>query len=156
MSSCEENKPKNNTNYDKEKLLQINRHLLEEEEHLIESYTDRLQADVKKTGTGLRYYLVSEGHGAQPKEGNTVRIQYKIKRLSGEVLYASEENSYKSFLIGKDEIESGIHEGLQLMKTGGKSNFIVPSHLAFGFSGDRNKIPPSTPLIYEIYLLGIE
>jgi FKBP-type peptidyl-prolyl cis-trans isomerase len=58
-------------------------------------------------------------------------------------------------MIGKDNIESGLHEALQLMRIGDKMRFILPSHLAHGLIGDQTKIPPRASVIYEIELLEL-
>jgi len=43
------------------------------------------------------------------------------------------------------------------MKKGEKSKIILPSYLGFGEQGSSDgKIPPYTPLLYEIELLNIE
>jgi FKBP-type peptidyl-prolyl cis-trans isomerase len=42
------------------------------------------------------------------------------------------------------------------MRAGDKARFIFPSHLAFGFTGDSQKIPQNASVIYDIQLLRIE
>jgi FKBP-type peptidyl-prolyl cis-trans isomerase len=39
---------------------------------------------------------------------------------------------------------------------GGKAKFILPSHLAYGLTGDQDKIPPQSPVVYDIELIEIE
>jgi FKBP-type peptidyl-prolyl cis-trans isomerase FkpA len=56
-------------------------------------------------------------------------------------------------VVGMEEIESGIHKAVQFMKKGDKALILIPSHLAHGLLGDMNKIPPQTPIIYDIYIL---
>jgi FKBP-type peptidyl-prolyl cis-trans isomerase len=42
------------------------------------------------------------------------------------------------------------------MHVGDKAKFILPSHLAHGIMGDNDKIPPLTPVVYNIELLSIQ
>jgi FKBP-type peptidyl-prolyl cis-trans isomerase len=58
--------------------------------------------------------------------------------------------------VGKDDVESGIHQSVQLMHLGDKGLFIIPSYLAQGIAGDRDKIPPGAVVIYDISLLKVQ
>ena len=53
-------------------------------------------------------------------------------------------------------VESGLEEGILLMKTGGKAKFILPPHLAYGLPGDGKKIPARAILVYDVELLSIQ
>jgi FKBP-type peptidyl-prolyl cis-trans isomerase len=59
-------------------------------------------------------------------------------------------------MIGKGGVEAGLEDGILLMHEGGRAKFIIPSHLAFGLTGNGNKIPPKSTLIYDIKLLKIK
>jgi FKBP-type peptidyl-prolyl cis-trans isomerase len=54
--------------------------------------------------------------------------------------------------VGHDDIESGIHKGLQYLKRGDKAILLIPSPLAHGLLGDMKKIPPQMPIVYEVQL----
>lgn len=58
-------------------------------------------------------------------------------------------------LVGKDNVEAGLHEGIQLMHVGDQMRFILPSHLAHGLTGDQSKIPPLASVVYEVELLEL-
>ncbi len=51
-----------------------------------------------------------------------------------------------------EEAISGLKEGLQLMKEGGKTRFVVPPDLAWGNRGAGSKIGPNAALIFDIRL----
>ena len=110
---------------------------------------------MEMTQTGLRYMLVSSGKGPLAQTGQKAKVVYKISLLDGTVAYSSEKDGPKEFLIGKDYVESGLHEGIRLMHVGDKMRFILPSHLAHGLTGDQTKIPPLSSVVYEIELLEL-
>jgi FKBP-type peptidyl-prolyl cis-trans isomerase FkpA len=121
----------------------------------IEQYIKAHQYEMQRTNSGLRWMLLKKGDGPQAQAGLTATVSYKIYLLDGTVCYTSEKDKPKDVLIGKDNVEAGLHEGLQLMHVGDKMRFILPSHLAHGLSGDQSKIPPLTSVVYEIELLNL-
>jgi FKBP-type peptidyl-prolyl cis-trans isomerase len=42
------------------------------------------------------------------------------------------------------------------MNVGDEAIFILPSHLAYGLSGDRSRIPFESPLIYDVKLVKLD
>lgn len=110
---------------------------------------------MEMTASGLRYMTIKPGKGPLAKTGQVAKVVYKISLLDGTVCYSSEKDGPKEVLIGKDYIESGLHEGLTLMHVGDKMRFILPSHLAHGLAGDQSKIPPLSSVVYEIELLEL-
>lgn len=111
--------------------------------------------EMQMTQSGLRYMLISPGKGPLAQNGQKAKVVYKISLLDGSVAYTSEKDGPKEFLIGKDYVESGLHEGIKLMHVGDKMLFILPSHLAHGLTGDQTKIPPLSSVVYEIELLEL-
>lgn len=110
---------------------------------------------METTASGIYYMKLKEGKGEQAKTGQTAKVNYKISLLDGTVCYTSEKDGPKEFLIGKDNVESGLHEGIQMMRVGDKMRFILPSFRAHGLTGDNSKIPALASVVYEIELLGL-
>lgn len=111
---------------------------------------------MKSTGTGLRYYIFKENPKGKPvKMKSEIKIKYKVSLLDGTECYSSDKKGPRTFLVGADNIETGLHEGVQLMREGEKAIFILPAHLAFGLVGDRDKIPPKSTVEYEIEILRV-
>jgi FKBP-type peptidyl-prolyl cis-trans isomerase len=134
-----------------------NKALREKEEREIEDFIARYGWDMKETGTGLRYLIYYHGNGKErAKPGMIATINFEVMLINGQVCYTSKEDGTKQFLIEKADIESGLHEGIQLMSEGDKAKLIIPSHLAFGLPGDQNKIPKRATLIYDVELVKLQ
>lgn len=108
-----------------------------------------------KTASGLAYKHIKEGTGATPKETDVVKVHYHGTLPDGTVFDSSVERKQEvSFPLNR--VIRGWTEGLQLMKVGGKSKFVIPSELGYGDAGAPPKIPGGATLIFEVELLGIE
>jgi FKBP-type peptidyl-prolyl cis-trans isomerase FkpA len=83
-----------------------------------------------------------------------VILTYTISLPDGTECYRNTDKP-GSFVIGRDQVESGLHEVLLLMHLGDRAKVILPSHLAFGLTGDSGKIPSHATLIYDLHLVGI-
>ena len=157
FSSCgDDNKKKKFTKKEqklvKEKLVDVNNFLVKKESDEIDAYVLNRKWKMTTSGTGLRYEIYEKGKGELTSLGKFAKVNYKIYLLDGTVCYDSKQDGYKEFKIGEDYVETGIHEGVQLMHVGDKARFILPSHLAHGLLGDMNKIPPQTPIVYDIQI----
>ena len=140
----------------KDDIVNANKPAVVMEQDEINAYIKAHGYVMLSTGTGLRYMFIKENKkGKEIKVNNEIEIKYKVWLLDGTLCYSSAEKGTRIFAVGADNVESGVHEGVQLMKEGGKALFILPSHLAFGLIGDRNKIPPKTAVVYEIEVLEV-
>ena len=107
------------------------------------------------TATGLVYEELVAGKGASPKPTDKVKVHYTGRFLDGRVFDSSVERGQPADLPLNRVIKCW-HEGMQLMKVGGKAKFYCPSALAYGERGaGGGRIPPNAPLTFEIELLGI-
>jgi FKBP-type peptidyl-prolyl cis-trans isomerase FkpA len=108
-----------------------------------------------KTASGLAYKVIKEGTGATPKETDIVKVHYHGTLVDGTVFDSSVERKQPvSFPLNR--VIKGWTEGLQTMKVGGKSKFVIPSELAYGDAGAPPKIAGGATLIFEVELLAIE
>ena len=57
--------------------------------------------------------------------------------------------------MDKEELFSGLREGLKLMKPSESVTFIFPSQKAYGYYGDENRISINVPLICNVNLKTI-
>lgn len=138
-----------------DKLIEANKMYVKRENDEIDQYVAHRGWKMATTGTGLRYMITQKGTGELAVIEKQAKVNYKISLLDGTVCYSSDSTGAKIFMIGKDNVESGLHEGIQLLHVGDKAIFILPSHLAHGLIGDEKKIPPRATVIYDIQLLAI-
>lgn len=101
--------------------------------------------------SGFWYYYTSkiENDTIQPKFGDILDFQISISDLKGNEIYANET---KTYVMDKQELFTGLREGLKLMKPDESVTFIFPSQKAFGYYGDDDKIGTNVPLICEVTL----
>ena len=158
FAACQNDKPKVVINEEKLKkpLMDINRSKVEMENDQINKYIKRRGWNVVKTGTGLRYMIYQKGNGDLAEEGKIANVNYTITLLNGDTAYSTQETGPQDFLIGMDNVESGLHEGIQYLRVGDKAKLILPSFLAHGLMGDLDKIPMRSTIIYDIELLGVK
>ena len=140
----------------KEPLIQLNKQDIETEEKQIADFVSRYGWKMEETGTGLRYLIYQKGNGPKSAKGKLVSIAFTISLLNGTICYSSDEEGEKEFVLGLNQVESGLEEGIMRMRVGDKAKFILPSHLAHGLIGDLNKIPQKVTLVYDVELLSIK
>jgi len=108
-----------------------------------------------KTASGLAYKHVTEGTGASPKETDIVKVHYHGTLTDGTVFDSSKERG-QPVEFPLNRVIKGWTEGVQLMKIGGKTRFVIPSDLAYGDAGAPPKIKGGDTLVFEVELLEIK
>lgn len=102
------------------------------------------------------YYNVKQADSLiSPDFGDIVNFNYNIKTLNNEVIYTTEDLKTQNYVMDKQELFSGLREGLKLMKSGETVTFMFPSQKAFGYYGDENKIGTNVPLKCEVSVNSI-
>jgi FKBP-type peptidyl-prolyl cis-trans isomerase FkpA len=105
------------------------------------------------TDSGLQYEVLNSGQGSKPKASDTVKVNYLGTLLDGTEFDSSyTRNKPASFPLNR--VIKGWTEGVQLMNTGAKYRFYVPSELAYG-ARSTGKISSHSTLIFEVELLEI-
>jgi gliding motility-associated peptidyl-prolyl isomerase len=140
------------------KSVERNKKLNNKEETLI-------TAIIKKDSTvnyiasakGYWYYYNTRGDVKtdKPVKGDLAFFDYEIKDLKGKVIYTKEELKPQKYAVDKQNIMIGLRDGIKLMHKGDKVTFLFPSHMAFGYHGDNNKISTNQPLICVVTLNNI-
>lgn len=90
-----------------------------------------------------------------PKTGDIAFFDYDIKNLSDSTIYTKEELQPQKYLVDKEEIMQGLRSGIKLMKKGETVTFLFPSHIAYGYHGDKNKIGTNIPIICTVTINDI-
>ncbi len=107
-----------------------------------------------KTDSGLVYIPLREGTGASPKSTDTVKVNYRGTLHDGREFESSIKRGKPSeFRV--DSVIKCLNEGLQKMKTGGKSRLVCPASIGYGDNGFGETILPGSTLDFEIELLEI-
>ena len=121
----------------------------------IDGYIKKKSLNVIKTKTGLRYDIYDNKEGDNIITKQKAVIKYKVTLLDGTECYSTKDE-VEEFTVGKDYVESGLHEGITYMSKGDKAIIIIPSHLAHGTTGDFKKIPMRSTIVYDIELIDIK
>ncbi len=109
------------------------------------------------TNSGLKYQDLKAGTGEPARSGDYVTVHYVGMLADGKEFDSSVKHGKPfSFMIDKDQVIKGWHEGLVGMKAGGKRRLTIPPQLAYGSEGSRGAIPPNATLTFDIELLKIE
>lgn len=138
-----------------ESLIRANKQAVKAESEQIDRFVERYHWQMKETGSGLRYYIYENGNGEKAQTDKIATLKYEVRLITGDLIYSSEEDGLKEFLIGRGGVESGLEEGILLLRVGDRAKFIIPSHLGFGLLGDQDKVPPKSTLIYDIELISL-
>lgn len=109
--------------------------------------------------SGLYYIELIPGTGRTPVDNDTVYFKYQAKFLDHVTWDTNDPDSVPYMhVIGTNvgPVVAGVDEGLRYMKEGGKSKFLTPSSLAYGFEGIWQIVPGYTPLLWVIELDSVK
>jgi FKBP-type peptidyl-prolyl cis-trans isomerase FkpA len=137
----------------KQEMAEMNRYLVQKDREIIENYIERKNLKMTESPTGLWYYVKDDGNGEYLKDNDRIVMDYECSLLDGTVCYSSADLGPKEIILGRSDLESGMNEGLRLLKPGAEALFILPPFLAFGLVGDGKKIPPRTIIVYSVSIL---
>jgi peptidylprolyl isomerase len=97
------------------------------------------------------------GTGAVAKAGDTVTVNYVgVLYKNGKEFDASWKRSEPfTFTLGKGQVIPGWDQGVAGMKVGERRELIIPAALGYGAKGSPPAIPPNSPLVFVVDLLGV-
>ncbi|MBN1107284.1 MAG: FKBP-type peptidyl-prolyl cis-trans isomerase [Bacteroidales bacterium] len=131
-------------------MTELNRYLVVKDRERIQNYIERKDLKMQETPSGLWYMIRSEGSGERFADNDVVVLEYRCTLLDGTFCYSSDDSGPLEVVLGKSRIESGLDQGLRMLRPGGSAVFILPPFLAWGFPGDGKKIPSRAVVVYEI------
>ena len=138
--------------------VERNKILNAQEETVINKIIEKQDQDFIASESGFWYYYntkVEIDSLKTPNFGDIINYDYDIKALNGNIIYSKNDIKNQTYAMDKQELFTGLREGLKLMKTGETVTFIFPSQKAYGYYGDENKIGRNMPLICEVTVNSI-
>ena len=103
-------------------------------------------------GFWYTYLIENNTDTIRPKKGDVAFFDYEVRDLKGNVIYSEVELKPQTYLVDKQNIMTGLREGIKLMRKNEKVTFLFPSHIAYGYHGDEKKIGTNQPLICTVSL----
>ena len=131
--------------------------LVQQDKNTILNYAIDNNLDVQMTQKGLFFLIKNEGKGNLLKWGDKISANYTGQFLDGKIFDSTKtKGEPMSFYIGN--MIDGWNEGLQLLRPGAKAIFLVPSALAYGEKGIKDKkerdiIPANSVLRFDIEII---
>ncbi|MBU0765590.1 MAG: FKBP-type peptidyl-prolyl cis-trans isomerase [Bacteroidetes bacterium] len=131
----------------------------EEFEHVnLKQFIQDENLGVTPTPSGMYVINIQEGNGKKIEYGDTITINYEGWFLNGKFFDSTKERQDPfTFVYGTEwQVIRGIEEALGRMCEGERTIFIMPSRMAFGYTGSSTGIiPPFTSVIFEIEVLKV-
>ncbi len=104
------------------------------------------------------YYKILEGDSLKNTpniKGMQLSYTCDIFDVHNTIIYDSKDVGFLTYYVDEQEIIYGLQEGLKLMDENDTFVFLFPSHVAFGYAGDGDKIGINQPLKYKVKLFKI-
>ncbi len=149
------------------KYMQVIKPAIEQEKRAViaeankivsQEYLDEKAAvsGVLKSETGLLYQVHNAGISAPAVETDTIRINYTLYSMDGEVLDTNVgKNSPLVYVVGEGGYVPGFMEGVEILGAEGNATIYLPSDLAYGDNGAGDKIKPGDALQFDIEVVSI-
>ena len=139
-----------------EKFIRANQYMQQRHQDHITAFLERVGWKAEVSPSGLWIVVDKPGEGRRIRENMRITYTFESTLLDGTPCYQATLEEPKQITIGTGGVESGVEQGLQLLREGAEAIFLIPPHLAHGNFGDREKIPGNSVLIYRIQVLKVE
>jgi len=130
--------------------IEGNKKILHWEDEEMNLFIKRYQWDMQRTGTGMYVQILEPGQGDTFQEGDDITLKCKTFLLSGEMVYDSDKDGLKVFKVARSEEIEALHEAALMLRPGARARLVIPSHLAYGVSGDGNRINGRVPIAMTV------
>lgn len=137
------------------KSAERNKKLISSEEGQIDSIINsnpQIKYIASTKGYWYTYVVKNTLDTITPKKGDVAFFTYEIKDIKGNIIYSELELRPQTYSIDKQNIMTGLREGIKLMHKKEKVTFLFPSHIAYGYHGDDKKIGTNQSLICTVTL----
>ncbi|MBF4491833.1 MULTISPECIES: gliding motility-associated peptidyl-prolyl isomerase GldI [unclassified Flavobacterium] len=116
-----------------------------------------------KSNPKVKYYATRKGYWFSYDERNTAETQtphkgdiayfnLEVKDISGKIIYSEADLGPQTYYVDKQDIMMGLRDGIKFMHKNETVTFLFPSHIAYGYHGDNNKIGPNESLMCTVTL----
>lgn len=158
IASCQQTQQKEQQQFNetkvKQQFVKANQQMVIKENDDMDYYQKSHKLPFITTTSGTRHYVYKPSlKGDSIKDGDVITLNYTISLLDGTECYSSKTDGVKEFKVGMGEAENGLHKAVLHLKTGDKALILIPSYLAHGLLGDSKKIPPQSPIVYDLEIL---
>lgn len=129
--------------------IKRNKAIVKKEEELIKKIIDAdttRQYFSSSNGFWYAYDVSNSKDSITPDTGDEVEFNYNILSLKNDTIYSRAELGERALIIDKENIFSGLRQGLKLMKANETVIFYFPSHKVYGYYGDQQKIGRNVPI----------
>lgn len=141
------------------KSVEISKEVVAEEEEIFDSIM-KANPDTEyllsQKGYWYAFIEKSETEDYLPEAGDLVYFDSQITSVYGDSIYRKGELKTREYMVDKEEILIGLRDGLKRLKKGEKAQFLFPSHVAYGYIGDKNRIGMNVPVIYTVTVIDIK
>ncbi|NCQ50315.1 FKBP-type peptidyl-prolyl cis-trans isomerase [archaeon] len=93
---------------------------------------------------------IKVGNGEHPKYDSIVKVEYRGMFKNGQIF----DQSTSPIEFNLNQVIPCWTTGVQAMRVSGIAKLDCPSETAYGIRGMNNIIPPNTPLVFEVKLVG--
>jgi FKBP-type peptidyl-prolyl cis-trans isomerase len=108
-------------------------------------YTIEDSSRIRAYPDGLQLYIVKQGPGDYPQNGENVRLHYYGVLADGTVFDESySRDEPLEFTIGSGKVIAGLESAAKKLRFGTKAIAFVPPALGYG-DGKSTKLPPKIP-----------
>lgn len=138
--------------------VERNKKLNSKEHASIEKLLKNKNIDYIASQSGFWYYYnnkIDIDSLKTPNFGDIVNFNYDVKTINGNLIYSEEDLKTQDYAMDKQELFTGLREGLKLMKPGETVTFLFPSQKAYGYYGDQKKIGTNMPLMCKVTVNSI-
>ncbi|MBA1292192.1 FKBP-type peptidyl-prolyl cis-trans isomerase [Pseudomonas lurida] len=111
---------------------------------------EKASKGVRELADGILLTELTPGTGNTPSANSQVQVKYVGQLPDGTVFDKSNQPQW----FRLDSVINGWSSALRQMPVGAKWRLVIPSAQAYGADGAGELIPPYTPLVFEIELLG--
>ena len=144
--------------------------MAQEEPEEIAKYVADNKITVQPNADGLYIVVKKKGNGPKVTMGKQVSVNYTGRLLDGTIFDSSVESEARTgnvydarrtyepftFQIGAGQVIPGWDNGLLNQTVGTTLQLIIPSKEAYGSHGAGNRIPPYSPLVFDIEIVSVK